>query len=620
MKTLLLSFLVALGVLPAPVSFEREEGTSNVKMVETAVGKRAFSKWSAFLPEFARKEAYRLTITPRRVRIESNTPEDVYRAQTALAQLERPLPCGVIIDYPRFAWRGAMLDISRHFRDKDYILKQIDALSGVKLNVLHLHLTDGAGWRLEIKSHPELTEKTAWRSHARWRDWTQSGSSYGGPYGGFLSQDDVREIVAYAAEHHMTVVPEIEMPGHSRETVFACPWVGCKDSSGDLCPGKEATFTFLEEVLDEVMDLFPSEYIHVGGDEAGREDWSACPDCRRRMQEEGLSSEEELQSYLIHRIERYLNAHGRRLIGWDEILEGGLSPNATVMSWRGTEGGLQAIREGHDAVMTPGNRCYLDKVQDAPPREPEGFGGYLPINTIYSYDPAEGIPEEDLGHLLGLQRNLWHELIPEPSHTEYMLYPRIFAIAKTGWSPASVKDLQDFRERATALAASLRERGYNTFKLEEEIGDRPESQSVTVHLAQGAKVTYAVAWHENYPADGAVTLTDGLQGGWSFGDGRWQGFQSDVDVTLDLGRLQPVHYVTATFLASPSAWVFLPDRVTVEWSSDGKTFHMAGTILNENPDGLYIPFGITVGHDARYIRYHASRTKEWLFVDEIQVY
>lgn len=431
MKTLL-SFLVALGVLPAPVSFEQEEGTSNVKMVETAVGKRAFSKWSAFLPEFARKEAYRLTITPRRVRIESNTPEGVYRAQTTLAQLERPLPCGVIIDYPRFAWRGAMLDISRHFRDKDFILKQIDALSGVKLNVLHLHLTDGAGWRLEIKSHPELTEKTAWRSHARWRDCTQSGSSYGGPYGGFLSQDDVREIVAYATEHHMTVVPEIEMPGHSRETVFACPWVGCKDSSGDLCPGKEATFTYLEEVLDEVMDLFPSEYIHVGGDEAGREDWSACPDCRRRMQEEGLSSEEELQSYLIRRIERYLNAHGRRLIGWDEILEGGLSPNATVMSWRGTEGGLQAIREGHDAVMTPGNRCYLDKVQDAPPREPEGFGGYLPINTIYSYDPAEGIPEEDLGHLLGLQGNLWHELIPEPSHTEYMLYPRIFAIAETG--------------------------------------------------------------------------------------------------------------------------------------------------------------------------------------------
>ena len=620
MKTLLLTLFVALGILPAPVSFERGEGTSSVKEVETAVGKRAFSKWSASLPEFARKEAYRLTITPRRVRIEANTPEGVYRAQTTLAQLERPLPCGVIIDYPRFAWRGAMLDISRHFRDKDFIIKQIDALSAVKMNVLHLHLTDGAGWRLEIKSHPELTEKTAWRPGSTFKEWRSLGGGFGGSYGGFLSQDDVREIVAYAATHQMTVVPEIEMPGHSRETVYAVPSIGCKETSEDLCPGKEATFAFLEEVLDEVMDLFPSEFIHIGGDEAGKRDWPTCPDCRRRMQEEGLSSVEELQSYLVRRIERYLDAHGRRLIGWDEILEGGLSPNATVMSWRGTAGGMQAIREGHDAVMTPGNRCYLDKVQDAPPREPEGFGGYLPINTIYSYDPAEGIPEEDLGHLLGIQGNLWHEYIPEPSHTEYMLYPRIFAIAETGWSPAAVKDLQDFRERATALAADMRERGYNTFKLEEEIGDRPESQDVTRHLGQGAKVTYADTWHENYPAAGAATLTDGLQGGWSYGDGRWQGFQSDVDVTLDLGRVQPVRYVTATFMASPSAWVFLPDRVTVEWSSDGKTYHMAGTILNENPDGLYIPFGITVGHDARYIRYHAYRTKEWLFVDEIQVY
>jgi hexosaminidase len=290
------------------------------------------------------------------------------------------------------------------------------------------------------------------------------------------------------------------------------------------------------------------------------------------------------------------------------------------MSWRGTEGGLEAIRQGHDAVMTPGNRCYLDKVQDAPVREPEGFGGYLPIDSIYVYDPAAGIPAASLSHLLGVQGNLWHEMIPQPSHTEYMLYPRAFAIAEIGWSPLDVKDAEDFRERATAHAAALRERGYNTFKLEEEVGNRPASREAENHLGRGAKVTYARPWHRNYPAARTATLTDGNLGGWSYGDGRWQGFQSDVDVTLDLGRLQPVHYVTATFMASPSAWVFLPDRVTVEWSSDGETYHMAGTVLNENPDGLYIPFGITVGHDARYIRYHACRTKEWLFVDEIQVY
>ena len=616
----ILTLIVALGILPAPVSFERADGSSTAKDVEVVVGKRSFNRWSTSLPAFARKEAYRLTITPKRVRIEANTPEGVYRAKTTLAQLEYPYPCGVIVDYPRFPWRGIMLDISRHFRDKDFILKQIDALSGVKLNVLHLHLTDAAGWRIEIKSHPELTEKTAWRVGDTWREWNTTGKRYEGTYGGYLSQEDVREIVAYAAEHHMTLVPEIEMPGHSTETVYAIPGVGCKDTSDDLCPGKEATFLLLEDILSEVMDLFPSEFIHIGGDEAGKHDWQDCPDCRRRMEEEGLHSVEELQSYLVRRIETFLNTHGRRLIGWDEILEGGLSPNATVMSWRGTEGGLEAIRQGHDAVMTPGNRCYLDKVQDAPVREPEGFGGYLPIDSIYVYDPAAGIPEASQSHLLGVQGNLWHEMIPTPSHTEYMLYPRAFAIAEIGWSPLAVKDAADFRERAMAYAAALRERGYTTFKLEDEVGNRPVSRVVENHLARGAKVYYAELWHHRYPANQAATLTDGLLGGWSYGDGRWQGFLSDVDVVIDLGRVQKVNYVTATFLADPGARIYLPDRVSVEYSLDGKDFSLAGLLVNENPDGKYIPFGVSVGQDARYIRYHAYRTKEWLFVDEILIY
>ena len=616
----LLALIVALGILPAPVSFERADGTSTTKDVEVVVGKRSFTRWSASLPDFAKKEAYRLTITPKRIRIEANTPEGVYRAETTLEQLGYPYPCGVIVDYPRFPWRGIMLDISRHFRDKEFILKQIDALSEVKLNVLHLHLTDAAGWRLEVKSHPELTAKAAWRVGDTWRQWDTTGQRYEGSYGGFLSQDDVREIVAYAAKHHMTIVPEIEMPGHSRETVYAIPGVGCQETSDDLCPGKEATFQLLEDVLSEVMDLFPSEYIHIGGDEAGKRHWHNCPDCQRRMQEEGLKNVEELQSYLVRRIERFLNAHGRRLIGWDEILEGGLSPNATVMSWRGTEGGLEAIRQGHDAVMTPGNRCYLDKVQDAPVREPEGFGGYLPIDSIYVYDPAAGIPAASLPHLLGVQGNLWHEMIPEPSHTEYMLYPRAFAIAEIGWSPVNVKDAEDFRERATAHAAALRERGYTTFKLEEEVGNRPASREAENHLGRGAKVTYARPWHRNYPAAGAATLTDGNLGGWSYGDGRWQGFLSDVDVTIDLGSAKPVHYVTATFLADPGAGVYLPDRVTVEYSLDGAHYTLAGELLAENPGGKYIPYGVSVGKDARYIRYRAFRTREWLFTDEILIY
>ena len=619
MRILFTLLLAALGILPAPVSYEMADGVTRATEVEVVQGKRAFSRWSASLPAFAREEAYRLTITPVRIRIEANTPEGVYRARTTLAQLERPLRCGVIIDYPRFPWRGAMLDISRHFRDKDFILKQIDALSEVKLNVLHLHLTDAAGWRLEIKSHPELTAKAAWRVGDTWKEWGRQGSRYEGSYGGFLSQDDVREIVAYAAERHMTVVPEIEMPGHSRETVYAIPGVGCKPESDDLCPGKEATFTFLEEVLDEVMGLFPSEYIHIGGDEAGKRDWSACPDCQRRMQEEGLAGVEELQSYLVRRVERFLNAHGRKLVGWDEILEGGLSPNATVMSWRGTAGGVQAMKEGHDAIMTPGKRCYLDKAQDAPLLEPEAFGGYLPIDSIYVYDPAAGMPAEALDHLLGVQGNLWHEMIPEPSHTEYMLYPRIFAIAEIGWSPLEVKDPADFRERAIALAAGLRERGYTTFKLEEEVGERPERNIVLDHLGRDAAVTYTKPWHSSYPAGNASALVDGLQGGWSFG-GNWQGFLSDVDVTLDLGSVRPVHYVTATFLAHPSAGIYQPARVRIDVSADGEQYTTVSDMVGENPGGLYVPYGAPVGKDVRYIRYRATRTREWLFTDEIQVY
>lgn len=619
MKVIVTIILAALGILPAPVSYEMADGVTQAKEVEVVEGKRAFTKWSAQLPAFARKEAYRITITPKRVLVEANTPEGVYRARTTLAQLEQPYHCGVIIDYPRFPWRGAMLDISRHFRDKDFIIKQIDALSAAKLNILHLHLTDAAGWRLEIKSYPQLTEKGAWRAGNTWKEWTAGGSRYDGTYGGFLSQADAREIVAYAAQHHMTVVPEIEMPGHSRETVYAIPGVGCTPDSEDLCPGKEATFAFLEKVLDEVMDLFPSEYIHIGGDEAGKRAWPACPDCQRRMQEEGLATVEELQSYLVRRIERYLNAHGRKLIGWDEILEGGLSPNATVMSWRGTEGGLQAIREGHDAVMTPGNRCYLDKAQDAPLLEPEAFGGYLPLDSIYVYDPAAGIPENAREHLLGVQGNLWHEMIPEPSHTEYMLYPRIFAIAEIGWSPVSVKDPSDFRDRAMAMAALLRERGYHTFKLEEEVGERPERNVPLEHLGREAAVTYTTPWHKAYPAGGASALVDGVQGGWSYGS-HWQGFLSDIDVTLDLGSVRPVHYVTATFLAHPSAGIYQPKRIRIDISTDGEHFTTVSDLIGENPDGLYVPYGAAIGRDARYIRYRATRTREWLFTDEIQVY
>ena len=560
-------------VVPAPVQVEEAAGVPNThKELSRKVGKSAFAKKTAALPAWAQEEAYLLSVTPKGYRVEANTETGYFYALQTLKQMET---CGTVYDYPRFRYRGFMLDISRHFRDKDFIIKQMEALSSVKINRLHLHLTDDAGWRLQVDRFPRLTSLAAWRVGATWKEWGAQGNRYaqeGSPEasGGYLTKADVQEILAAAERLHITVVPEIEMPGHSREVVAAYPEVGCKEDSRELCPGKEATFALLEGVLAEVMELFPSEYIHIGGDEAGKQDWKQCPDCQARMQAEGLASVEELQSYLIKRIERYLNAHGRQLLGWDEILEGGLSPNATVMSWRGTQGGLEAIRQDHDVVMTPGNYCYLDKVQDCPLTEPEGFGGYLPLDVVHSYEPQN----------------------------------------KGG-----------FRERVTRWNDALISAGYNAFNLHEERGEREAWKTGIQHLALGKPVNYTIPWHRSYPAAGPATLTDGKGGGWTYGDGRWQGFLSNVDVTIDLEEEMDIHYVGATFLCNPGPGIYLPKEVEIWTSTDGTDFTPAGHALNEMKDPVisYILFGIPLDARARYIRLKAPRSREWLFLDEIVV-
>lgn len=625
-------------ILPAPAQIVNAEGRIPCRTPDIIVGSRAFRKATAALPAFAREEAYRLTLSRKGIRIEANTEAGAFHARQSLAQMSRgcdSLSCCTIFDYPRFPYRGIMLDISRHFRDKDFILKQIDAMAEVRLNRLHLHLTDDAGWRIEIKAYPQLTDRTVWRKGFSWKEWVQGGKQYcrsgeAGAYGGFLTQEDAREIVAYAAARHITVIPEIEMPGHSAEVLAACPELSCLAADGhpaanysDLCPGKESTFRFLETVLGEIMDIFPSRYIHVGGDEAGKRNWSDCPHCRERMQTEGLHSPEELQSYLIARIERFLNANGRSLIGWDEILEGGLAPNATVMSWRGTEGGIQAASMGHNVVMTPGAWCYLDKYQDAPFREPEAIGGYLPLEKVYAYDPLDGIPEEAQHHVLGLQGNLWHEYIPAPEHTEYMLWPRALAIAENGWTQPGRKDWSSFRIRAERHADYLAAKGYHPFDLRGEFGERKASLQPLRHLAAGKPVSYALPWHKAYPSTGETALTDGLAGSWSYGDGRWQGFLSDVDVTIDLGSIQDIHYVGATFMMQPGPEIFLPGKVEIFVSDDGRSFDKVGEVWNEVPDAdksvLYPLFGTSVNARGRYVRYYAQRSYAWLFVDEIVV-
>ena len=626
-------------ILPAPAHVTFGEGTVVCGTPKVTLGGQAFRKATAGLPAFARDEAYRLTVDGKGVRIEANTETGVFYARQTLAQLTREsdtLRCCTVFDYPRFPYRGIHLDISRHFRDKDFICKQIDAMAEVRLNRLHLHLTDDAGWRIEIKAYPRLTNYAAWRQGATWKEWRSSGRRYADKhdsdaYGGYLTQDDAREIVAYAAARHITVIPEIEMPGHSAEVLAAYPELRCMTSgkpgtrpSSDLCPGNEDTFKFLETVLLEIMDIFPSQYIHIGGDEASKRNWPDCKLCQERMKQEGLSSPEELQSYLVARIERFLNEHGRSLLGWDEILEGGLAPNATVMSWRGTEGGIKAASMGHDVVMTPQAWCYLDHYQDAQFKEPEAIGGYLPLAKVYEYDPVQGIPEDAQGHVLGVQGNLWHEYIPNPEHTEYMLWPRALAIAENGWTLPENKNWPDFRERALHHADYLAAKGYHPFDLREEFGQRKESLVPAEHLAVGKPVHYDIPWHEKYPAAGEAALTDGVMGTWAYADGRWQGFLSDFDVTIDLGGVQPIHYVGATFMQQPGPQVFLPKYIEIFVSADGQHFEKAGEVWNVVPRSdrsvLYNLFGTQIKADGRYVRYHAvRRNNAWLFVDEIVV-
>ena len=625
-------------ILPAPARVVPGDGALLYRTPEIVIGGKSFRKATATLPPFAQEEAYRLTINRKGIRIEANTETGAFYAEQSLTQMRSDgdtLQCCTIFDYPRFAYRGIMLDISRHFRDKEFIFKQIDAMAEVRLNRLHIHLTDAAGWRIEIKAYPRLTDYAAWRKGATWKEWQRGGRQYcergdANASGGYLTQEDARAIVAYAAARHITVIPEIEMPGHSAEVIAAYPELGClaPDGSpakrqGDLCPGNELTFTFMENVLREIMDIFPSKYIHIGGDEASKHNWPDCPRCQERMRQEGLNSPEELQSYLIARIERFLNENGRSLLGWDEILEGGLAPNATVMSWRGTEGGIKAASMGHDVVMTPGEWCYLDKYQDAQFKEPEAIGGYLPLEKAYEYDPCDGIPAEAKDHVLGVQGNLWHEYIPTPEHTEYMLWPRAFAIAENGWTLPENKDWPSFRERAQRQADRLVAKGYHPFDLREEFGERKASLTPVQHLAVGKPVSYALPWHPNYPAAGAATLTDGQMGSWSYGDGRWQGFLSDVDVTIDLGASQEIHYVGATFMMQPGPEIFLPKKIEIFVSGDGEHFEKAGEVWNEVPVAdrsvLYILFGTSIKADGRYVRYHAVRSNAWLFVDEIVV-
>ena len=594
-------------------------------------------------PQLPSPESYTLSVTSQRIEIRATSGAGLFYGMQTLLQLMQPastgsysVPSVEIEDTPRFAYRGLMLDVSRHFSTKEFIKKQIDALAYYKINRLHLHLTDAAGWRLEIKKYPLLTDFAAWRTDPTWKKWWNGGRKYlrydePGASGGYYTQDDIREILEYARQHYITVIPEIEMPSHSEEVLAAYPQLSCSGEpykNSDFCVGNEETFTFLENVLTEVMELFPSEYIHVGGDEAGKSAWKTCPKCQKRMKDEHLANVDELQSYLIHRIEKFLNNHGRRLLGWDEILQGGIAPNATVMSWRGEEGGIAAVTSGHHAIMTPGAYCYLDSYQDAPYSQPEAIGGYLPLKKVYAYDPVPAsLTAEQAKLVYGVQGNLWVEYIPTPEHVEYMIYPRMLALAEVAWSAPERKSWPDFHTRALSAVADLQKKGYHPFDLSKEIGSRPESLQPVSHLALGKKVTYNSPYSPHYPAQGNTALTDGIRGDWTYGDGSWQGFISDnrLDVTIDMEKETPIHSITAAFMQVVGAEVFLPETVIISISDDGINFtelqKQHFEVSKENPI-RFTDISWQGEAKGRYVRYQAQAGSEfggWIFTDEIIV-
>lgn len=606
-------------------------------------------------------EGYSLEVSSTGIRLMASTSAGLQNGVKTLLQLcdeEGRLPAVQINDEPRFAYRGVMLDVSRHFIDKEHILMLVDEMAKLKFNRLHLHLVDGGGWRMEVDSYPRLMTHATYRTERGWDKWWHGGdrrfvpAGTPGAYGGYYTKAELRELVAHAAKQGITIVPEIEMPGHSNEVAAAYPELFCgrkwaKDVS-DVCIGKEETFTFFERILDETMELFPSEYIHIGGDEAAMNHWGQCLDCQRRMRVEGLKDLHELQSYMIRRIERYLKSKGRKLIGWDEILMGGLAPEATVMSWRGERGGIESAEAGHDVVMTPNGYLYLDYYQTYGEKQPRAIGGYVPLEKVYSYDPVPSeLSPERRHHILGVQANLWTEYVESEEHMWYMLFPRLLALSEVAWTKPERKDYADFRTRATRYNDALRTRGINAYPLtgvdatidrgrdgamslsmnaehaEAEIryttdGTEPTASSslytapiivtdsvkvvakpfgksipsdvasrvirLDKHLALDKTVRYDCKWNERYPAAGAATLVDGIKGTPTYLDGKWQGFTEPMDVTIDLGEIKPVRHVFARFMQEREQWVYMPKFVEVWVGKTDKEWIYVGKVATETDE------------------------------------
>lgn len=485
----------ASGIIPKPVSLKTNNGTfridRNTVIVADEGNRDAADFFNKYLEDYygfnlntaesaqknyirfssrtfvkapENKEHYTFTSTSKGVDITGDSYDGTFRGTQTLIQLLPPakatslsIPQVSIDDQPRLGYRGLMLDVGRHFFGVDYVKRFIDYIALHKMNTFHWHLTEDQGWRIEITKYPKLTEVGAYR------DGTIIGHHPGTGndnirYGGFYTQEEIKDVLEYAKKRHITVVPEIEMPGHAGAALASYSYLGCTGGPYEVsqtwgvhkdvyCAGNDSVFTFLEGVLDEVMELFPSEYIHIGGDECPKDAWKVCPKCQKRIKELGLKDEHELQSYFIQRIEKYVNSKGKKIIGWDEILEGGLAPNATVMSWRGEKGGIEAAKQDHDVIMTPTTYVYFDYAQQKN-EDSLVIGGYLPIEKVYGYEPVpQVLNDAQKKRILGGQANVWTEYMSNPRKVEYMIFPRVAALSEVLWSPAKSRNWDDFKKR-----------------------------------------------------------------------------------------------------------------------------------------------------------------------------
>ncbi len=599
------------------------------------------------------QEGYRLHITADTLLIAAHDAAGFLHAGQTLQQLSQDgeLPCCDINDAPRFEWRGCMIDVSRHYYDIDCLKRQIDIMASMKLNRLHLHLTDAAGWRLQIDRYPLLTQVAAWRTQSDWTEWwsnrdrryvdTRKGVLAEGTYGYYYTKEQMRELIQYADQRGITIVPEIEMPGHSEEVLAVYPELACLSdtgalsqtpndavirgmNSGDLCPSNKKTFEFLCNVLDEVMELFPSQYIHIGGDEANMTAWKTCQRCQEYLNKLNSDKVADLQADLIARINTYLNEHGHKLIGWDEIIASGnaANPAKTAMIWRDADYARRAINNSYDVIMVPNSHCYLNRNQDAPTGSPMDWS-YLPFDHVASFDALAGLDTEQQKHVKGLQACLWTEHVIDGAEVENHLYPRLMAIAEEAWRGTACEDI---RQRATQFTAALIKQGINAFDLNQEVGERPEYKVTWQHKAENAPVNYLHNYNRYYPAAGVTTLTDGLRGGWHHGDGRWQGFIGDscVYVIIDLGKQIDISSVSMDFMQNAGPDIYLPGVLVIECSNDGKHWQELHRQTSEKDLRRGLSFHTWQWNGkakTRYLRILASShdNRSWIFTDEVIV-